>query len=155
MLLDKLGILRGDGGSPVINGVTEDGYNSTTREPDTGQAVIAVYKTGKNGLPIVAAYKTGKGGSGQDNTYTLTIEACDAEAFDDGKEEVVATFPTVATPATADAEKGLFVRRVHTQKKYLRTVITGAGGGEGGAPRPNYGSIDYLVFITEGQMDIG
>lgn len=140
MILDYLGMLRGDGSSPAVT-ATEAGATSLTRDATTGKVVVPIYKTGKNGIPVCAV--TGDdGGTSTDKTLVLTIEADDAVAF--SSPEVVATFPTVTHGDTGT----LMVRRVHTQKRYLRSVITAAGS-DGTI------SVDFLVFITHGLMNKG
>jgi len=139
MILDDLGLMRGDGSSPTIS-TTEAGYNSLTRHAGTGRAVIPVYKTGKNGIPVVGLFKPS--GVTLDRGFVVTIEACDAVAFASDV-DVVATFPVtdVTSPVAAT-----MIRRVHTQKRYLRSVITCTVAG-------STGTADFLIFVTEGLMD--
>lgn len=132
MIMDELGLLRGDGSSPEVS-ATEAGATSLTRDATTGKVVLDVRKTGKDGLPIVAI--TGDdSGTSTDKTAVLTIEASSDLAFT--SPEVVATFPTV----THGDNGTLMVRRVHTQLQYLRTVVTVAGS-DGTI------GVDFLVFI--------
>ena len=139
MIIDALGMLRADGNSPRITG-TEDGSTSLTRDATTGQVVVGVYKTPQRGIPIVVLTDDDTGTS-SDKTLVTTIEAADELAFD-ATNEVVATFPAVT-----HGDKGtLMVRRVHTQKKYLRSVVTLAG--EDGTI-----SVDLLVVIGHALMN--
>ena len=121
MLIDALGMLRADGSSPRISD-TEAGSISLTRDATTGKVVIEIRKTGKNGLPIVVMADPDTGTS-TDKSAVVTIEAANELAFDT-TQEVVATFPAVTY---ADLTEKFMVRRVHTAKKYLRSVITFAG----------------------------
>lgn len=139
MIMDNLGLLRGDGSSPRVT-ATEAGHDSKTRDATTGQAVIEIVGTPQKGLPIVVLTDADTGTS-TDKTLVATIEACDAEDFASG-EEVVATFPAVT-----HGDEGLFmVRRIHTQKKYIRCVITAAGS-DGTI------SVDFLIFIGNALMN--
>lgn len=132
MIMDELGILRGDGSAPGVT-ATEAGATSLTRNATTGQAVLDIRKTGVDGLPVVAI--TGDdGGTSTDKTATLTIEGASDLAFT--SPEVLATFPAV----THGDEGTLMVRRIHTQLQYIRTVVTVAGS-DGTI------SVDFLVFI--------
>jgi len=141
MLIDALGMLRA-GGTTAAGAIeaTEDGHDSKTRLAATGQAVIQIDKTAKKGLPIVAVYDA----DGINNrSAVLTIEACDLENFSSGV-EVVATFPAVAATG-----KDVMIRRIHTQKKYIRSVIT-IDDGESEA-----GTHNFLVFAGIGLMNRG
>lgn len=142
MLIDELGLLRGDGSSPAVT-ATEAGSVSLTRDATTGKVVIDIRKTGKDGIPIVAI--TGDdGGTSTDKTLTLTIEAANELAFDT-TDEVVATFPAVTHGDTGT----LMIRRVHTQKRYIRSVITAAGS-DGTI------SVNFIIFIgVSGLMNAG
>ena len=138
MLVDNLLILRGDGTSSAIDN-TEAGHNSVTRDSDTGRAVVAVNKTAKKGIPVGMVTNPTTGGDGT-RAFTVTIEASDAVAFGSGV-EVVATFPAF-TVASGD---GFMVRRVHTQKKYLRSVVTRSTAGDAG-------TVDPFIFLGIGLM---
>jgi len=140
MIIDALGMLRYDGSSPDLGTATEDGSVTLTRDGTTGKVVIMINKTGKNGIPIVVVTDDDTGTS-TDRTLTVTIEAADELAFDT-TQEVVATFPVVTHGASAT----LMVRRVHTQKKYLRSVITLANSNGTMA-------VDFMVFIGTGLMN--
>ena len=135
MLVDNLLILRGDGTSSAIDN-TEAGHDSVTRDGDTGRAVIAVNKTAKKGIPVGAILNLTTG----DRVWTITIEACDLEDFSSGN-EVVATFPSVVSSGSDD----FMVRRVHTQKKYLRSVVTQSVA-------DNSGGCDPFIFLGIGLM---
>lgn len=138
MIIDKLGVLRE--ATAAVTG-TEAGHNSTVRDGSTGRAVIPVDSTGYCGLPIVVITSDDSGTS-SDKTLTVTIEASDAEAFGSGV-ETVATFPAVK-----HGDKGtLMVRRIHTGKKYIRSVITGAGS-DGTI------GVNFLIFVSHGYMPV-
>jgi hypothetical protein len=139
MLVDNLGLLRADGSSPRVT-ATEAGATSLTRDSVTGRAVIDLRKTGLRGVPVVVVTDDDTGTS-TDKTLTVTVEAADELAFDT-TDEVVATFPAVSHGDLAT----LMVRRVHTQKRYLRSVITAAGA-DGTI------SVDFLIFIGLGLMN--
>jgi hypothetical protein len=138
MLIDEQGMLRADGSSPRVT-ATEAGSTSLTRDATTGKVVVPIYKTAQKGLPIVCINDADIETS-TDKTLTVTIEASDALNF--SSPEVVATFPAVSHGAGAN----LMVRRVHTQKRYLRSVITLAGS-NGDI------SVDFLIFIGTGAMN--
>lgn len=141
MLIDALGMLRAGG---TTNGgaidATEAGHDSKTRVAATGQAVIQIDKTAKKGLPVVAVYDAD---GITTRSAVLTIEACDLENFSSGV-EVVATFPAVAATG-----KDVMIRRIHTQKKYIRSVITIT---DSGSPA---GTHNFLVFAGIGLMNRG
>ncbi len=141
MLLDGLGLLRGDGSSPLVT-ATEAGATSLTRDATTGKAAIAIHSTGKDGIPIVviAAADTG---TSTDKEATVTIEGADNLDFSTGGKDTLATFPTQAH----DGQTAItMIRRIHTKRKYIRSVIT-VTGSNGTFSR------DYLIFITSGLMD--
>jgi hypothetical protein len=135
MLVDNLGILRGDGSNGTIT-ATESGATSLSADATTGKRVIPINKTGRCGIPVAMVY-TASNTSGR--TWTVTIEACDAANFGNGVVDTVATFPAV----TADGSD-IMIRRIHTQKKYIRSVITGTGG---------TGSFNAFIFVTAGAMN--
>lgn len=139
MLIDNLGLLRADGSSPRV-ATTEAGSILLTKDSTTGKRVIDISKTGLRGIPIVVVTDddTGDCCTGTD-WLIVTIEASDTLIFT--SKEVVATFPKLTTGANGT----LMVRRVHTQKKYLRSVITESGSGVFG--------IDFLIFIGTGLMN--
>lgn len=119
MLFDDLLKLREGGSSPRIT-ATEAGSVSLTRDATTGKVVIPINKTPAKGLAIVAINDADTGTS-TDKVLTLTIEASDALA---SGWATVATFPVYTHGAIA---ANLVVRRIATQKKYVRSVITLAG----------------------------
>ena len=137
MLIDALNMLRADGTSPRVTS-TEAGATSVTRVAETGQAVIDVRKLGLKGVPIVVITDDDTSDChSEDDGQTVTIEASDTVGFT--ASEVVATFPKVL----AQANGTTMIRRVHTQKQYLRSVITTSSG----TP-----SVDFLIFISNGQL---
>ena len=141
MIVDALGMLRADGSSPRVT-ATEAGSVSLARDDTTGKVVLDIRKTAPGGLPVVVLTDADTGTS-TDKTLVCTIEAANELAFDTTN-EVVATFPAVSHGAKA----AFMVRRVHTQKKYLRSVITAAG--ENGTI-----SVDFLVFVGHAWLNKG
>ncbi len=139
MLIDELAILRGDGSNSDIN-AAEDGYTSMTRDATTGRAVIKVDKTAKKGIPICVITKPV---GGCDRTFNVVIEAADAENFSGTVDNMVAVFPACGLEASGSE---FFVRRIHTQKKYIRTRIYCEAAG-------TTGTCDFLVFAGIGLMD--
>ena len=139
MIIDQLGMLRADGSSPRVTD-TEAGPTSLDRDATTGKVVLDIRKTGQAGLPIVVLTDDDTGTS-SDKTLTVTIEAADELAFDTTN-EVVATFPAVSHGAKGT----LMVRRVHTQKQYLRSKITLAGT-DGDI------SVDFMIVIGHALMN--
>lgn len=135
MLVDNLGILRGDGSVGTIT-ATEAGADTLAANATTGKRVIPVNKTGRCGIPVAMVY-TASNTSGR--TWTVTIEACDAVNFGNGVVDVVAAFPAVVADGS-----DIMIRRIHTQKKYIRSVITGIDG---------TGSFDAFIFVTAGAMN--
>ena len=131
--------LRDDGSSPRVT-ATEAGSTSLTRDATTGKAVIQINKMPKNGLPIVVINDADTGTS-TDKTLTVTIEASDT--LGSGYAEVV-KFPAVSHGAAA----GRMIRRLATQKKYLRSVITAAGSN-------GTISIDFKVLIGDDAVEEG
>ena len=95
-----------------------------------------------NGIPVVVITDDDTGTS-TDKTLVVTIEAANELAFN-VTQEVVATFPAV----THGDVGTLMIRRVHTQKRYLRSVVTAAGSN-------GTISADVLIFITSGLMNRG
>ena len=73
MLVDNLGILRGDGSNGTIT-ATESGATSLSADATTGKRVIPINKTGRCGIPVAMVY-TASNTSGR--TWTVTM-ACDA-----------------------------------------------------------------------------
>jgi len=137
MLIDSLNMLRADGTSPRVTS-TESGATSITRNATTGQAVIDVRKLGLKGVPIVVITDDDTSDChSEDDGQTVTIEASDTVGF--STTEVVATFPKVLAQASGTT----MIRRIHTQYRYLRSVITTSSG----TP-----SVDFLIFISNGQM---
>jgi len=99
---------------------TDAGWTTLTRDSTTGKIVVQIDKCPMGGIPIevIAAADTG---TSTNKTMLVTIEASDELA---SEWITVATFPSI-TYATTTAVR--FVRRVATQLKYLRSVITVAG----------------------------
>jgi hypothetical protein len=141
MILDDLLKLRDGGSSPAVS-ATESGSVSLTRDATTGKVVVDVSKMPAEGLPIVVT-NVADTGTSTDKTAIVTIEAADELAFDTTN-EVVATFPTYTHGCSA----GKAVRRVATQKKYLRSVVTVAGSN-------GTIGIDFSIFIGIGAVEEG
>jgi len=128
-------MLRADGSAPAIES-TEAGSTSLTRDTASGKVVLDIRKTPMKGLPVVVMSKL----TGITNrSFVVTIEA--SAALDSGW-GVVATYPAV----NADGQ-AFMVRRVHTQLRYLRSVITVT---DGGTPA---GNGDFLIVIGQDLMD--
>jgi len=100
---------------------TEAGVTSLTRDGTTGQVVVEIDKCPEGGIPIevIASADTG---TSNDKTHTVTIEGSDTLAFT--TKSVCATFPSTTYAGTAAIR---MVRRIATQYKYIRSVITLTG----------------------------
>ena len=120
---------------------TEAGWTTLARHT-TGQIVVQIDKCPMGGIPIevVAAADSGNGTTG---THIVTIEASDELA---SEWIVVATFPTLIQTAAANKLAFRFVRRVATQLKYLRSVITRVAG-DGTMSR------NYTISVGVGLID--
>jgi len=138
MILDDLGLLRGDGSNGHIEDTEAGVVDATDRAAVTGQIVLDIKKTGKNGIPVVVITDTEEAG---DRDFQVTIEADDDLNF--GTAEVVATFPEFAPD---DTESKLMVRRIHTDKRYIRSVITRTTTGTDGW-------VDALIFVGHQLMN--
>ena len=114
---DALLLLKADGAAVTA---TDAGWTTLTEDATTGKIVVQIDKCPVEGIPIEVV-ATADTGSSNDKTMIVTIEASDELA---SEWIVVATFPTIAYDNTAACR---FVRRVATQLKYLRSVITVAG----------------------------
>ena len=99
---------------------TQAGWTTLTRDSTTGQIVVQIDKCPATGIPI-EVLATADTGTSSDKTMIVTIEASDTLA---SGYIVVATFPTLTFADTAAVR---FVRRIATQKTYIRSVITVAG----------------------------
>ena len=140
MILDDLLKLRAGGSSPSVT-ATEAGATSLTRDGTTGKVVIQINKMPAEGLPIIVL-AAADAGTSTDKSLTVTIEASDTLASGYAQ---VASF-TAQTFADTTVKK--MVRRVATQKTYLRSVITAAGA-NGTISR------DYEIYIGIGEVDEG
>jgi hypothetical protein len=122
---------------------TESGWTTETRDATTGQVVVQVNKCPEGGIPIevVATADTGTASGG--GTHVVTIEASDTLATG---YIVVATFPTITQVAAKQVALRM-VRRVATQKKYLRSVITRAAAGDSSISR------FYTISVGVGLVD--
>lgn len=126
MLLDYLLRLR-DGGTTTLVDDTEAGTTTTlSRVAITGQSVIDIRGTpALRGLAIVVVNTTGEYTTTAD-TFVVTIQAADEEDFDGGAGTIdtVATFPSFPeTGSTKAIAANIMVRRFHTRKRYLRSVL--------------------------------
>ena len=121
---------------------TENGWTTLTRDGTTGQVVVQIDKCPVEGIPVEVLATIDTGTENGTGTMIVTIEASDTLASGYIR---VATFPTI-TQATAARPATRMVRRVATQKKYLRSVITVAAGN--GAP-----SRLFAISVGVGLMD--
>jgi len=121
---------------------TESGWTTLTRDSTTGRVVVQIDKCPMGGIPIEVVYTIDTGTEGGDGTMIVTIQASDT--LDSGY-ITVATFPTI-TQATAMRPAGRMVRRIATQKKYIRSVITVSAGT--GAP-----SRYFTISVGIGEVD--
>jgi len=127
MILDYNLRLR-DGGTTVLVDDSEAGTTTTlSRVATTGQAVLDIRKTPRlRGLACVVTNTAGVYTTTGD-TFVVTIQAANEADFDGGAGTIdtVATFPSlVETGVTAVIAANVMVRRFHTQKRYLRSVLT-------------------------------
>ncbi len=136
MIIDRLGLLRADGTGTGVE-ATEAGSVSLIRDAASGRAVLDIRKTALKGLPVVVITRRITTG---DRSFVVTIEAADELAFT-ATREVVATFPAVV----ASSAETLMVRRVHTQRRFLRSVITLGVG--------TTGRTDFLIFVGHELMN--
>jgi len=114
---DALLLLKEDGAAVTA---TDAGWTTLTEDSTTGKVVVQIDKMPMGGMPI-EVLATADTGTSNDKTMIVTIEASDELA---SEWIVVATFPSITYADTAACR---FVRRVATQLKYLRSVITVAG----------------------------
>lgn len=144
MAYDELMRLREGGSSPRVT-ATEAGATSTTRDATTGKVIVDI---GAGGTPheglAVDAIADADTGTSTDKTLTLTIEACDSATFASG-EVTVATF---TAQSYSDTAAKFMRRRIHTDKRYLRSVITAAGS-NGTISR------EYKIYVTNVGMETG
>jgi hypothetical protein len=127
------------GGTAIT--ATEAGWTTLTRHT-TGQVVVQIDKCPVGGIPIEVLATIDTGSEGGTGTMIVTIEASDTLG---SGYIVVATFPTI-TQATAMRPATRMVRRIATQKKYIRSVITVAAGN--GSP-----SRDFEISVGIGEVD--
>ncbi len=123
---------------------TEAGWTTLTRDATTGQVVVQIDKCPAEGIPIEVIATADTGSLAGGGTHVVTIEASDTLATG---YIVVATFPTI-TQATAATQAAIrMVRRIATQKKYLRSVITRAATGDSTISRL------YTINVGIGEVD--
>ncbi len=129
------------GGAAVT--ATDAGWTTLTRDSTTGKVVVQIDKCPVEGIPIEVTATIDTGTTGGTGTAIVTIEASDtlASAY-----IVVATFPTLTQADASHMAAIRMVRRVATQKKYLRSVITVAAGN--GSP-----SRYYEISVGVGLID--
>ncbi len=105
---------------------------------------MQIDKCPAEGIPIEVVATADTGTSAGGGTHVVTIEASDTLATG---YIVVATFPTI-TQADASHQAAIrMVRRVATQKKYLRSVITRAANGDSSISR------FYEIGVACGEID--
>ena len=141
MITDYLGLLKADGTATGVT-ATEAGSVLLTKDATTGKRVLDIRKTGQKGLPVVVISGTDAGNSA-DSTWTVTIEAC-ASYTDWTDKETVATFPAESFGSAGT----LMVRRIHTQLRYIRSVITVTG-------TIGTSSKSFLIFVGHELMNLG
>jgi hypothetical protein len=138
MLIDALTMLRADGSNATIQGSNETGATSLARDGTTGKVVIPIHQTPKKGIPVVCVFAAS---SVSGREWVVTIEAC-ASATDWTHKEIVATFPKIAANGS-----DIMIRRIHTDKKYIRHVVTTTAG--------STGDLALVVFAGIGLMNKG
>ena len=126
MVLDELLRLRDDGTTTTVDDDEAGTTLALSRVATTGQSVIDLRKTPSiKGLACVLVHGTGTLTTTGD-TFVVTIEASDESDFATaGDIDTIATFPAlVETGATAAIAANMMVRRIHTKKQYVRSVLT-------------------------------
>ncbi len=123
---------------------TEAGWTTLTRDGTTGQVVVQIDKCPMGGIPVVVTATADTGTTGGGGTHVVTIEASDTLA---SGYITVATFPTITQADAAHKVALRMVRRVATQKKYLRSVITRAAAGDSSISRL------YEISVGIGEVD--
>ena len=118
---------------------TEAGWTTLTRDTGTGRIVVQIDKCPLEGIPVEVIATADTGTSAGGGTHVVTIEASDTLA---SGYITVATFPTITQADAAHQAAIRMVRRVATQKKFLRSVITRAAAGDS--------SISRIYTITVG-----
>lgn len=114
MVFDELMKLRADGASPEVD-ASETGGDSLTVRTTQGELIIEVNGTPLRGLAVVVVHPLVSGSSGG---FVVSIEAADEIAFN-VTNETICTFPSIDDGDAAN----LLVRRIHTKKKYIRSLI--------------------------------
>lgn len=144
MVLDYLLRLRDGGASAAITSKTtgggEAGATSLTRDTNSGKVVVQVNELAEKGMAVVVAAPAPSLAGDESGSMVVTIEAADELAFN-VTNETIATFPTIDKNSVAS----LKVRRIHTKKKYVRSVVT-----KGAANDTNYITIaDLNIFLGD------
>ena len=127
---DDLLKLKTNTGTAVTS--TEAGWITLTRDGTTGQIVVQIDKCPAGGIPIEVLAEADTGTVAGGGTHVVTIEASNTLA---SGYIVVATFPTITQADAAHQAAIRMVRRVATQKTYLRHVITRAAAGDSSISR--------------------
>lgn len=123
MILDQLLRLRDGGTNPEVD-AAETGWATLTRDPLTGAVIVAINKTPVlRGLAVVVVHPKDTNDDNSTDNLVVTIEAANELAFNVTQEDIC-IFPAIVHDCAAN----LIVRRVHTQKKYIRSKIAWADG---------------------------
>lgn len=136
-MYDALLAMREGGSSPAVT-ATEAGSTSLTRDATTGKVVVQIDKLAAQGLAVVVT-NAADGGTSTDKTLTVTIE--ESDVLGSGW-ATITTFPAISHGAAANR----MVRRISSQKKYLRSVITAAGAN-------GTISVDVQVHVGTSEME--
>ena len=150
MILDYLLRLR-DGGTTALVTATELGTTTTlSRVTTTGQSVLDIRKTNQSrGLSVVVVSSTAGEYTNTGDTYVVTIvAAADGDEDFAGTLETVVTFPAFAeTGATKAIAAQILIRRLLTQKRYIRSVLTASATLATG--------LTIGIFVTQAMEDVG
>ena len=121
MVLDQELRLRDGGSAPEVD-AAETGWTTLTRDTLTGQVVVEINKAPVlRGLAVVVVHPAD---TNADNSTDLLVVEIQASDTLDSAYATIATFPAIVHSCVAN----LMVRRIHTQKKYLRSKITWVSG---------------------------
>lgn len=149
MILDQLLRLR-DGGSAVDTKTTTPEVGVITLPQGSGAAVVPINKTALRGLAVVVinTLPVDTGTVTGEATFIVKIESSDELDFvqdADNDVNTIATFPAVLA-AIDGGKANLVVRRVHTQQKYVRSVIDATCAG---TPASNYITANFDIFVGD------
>lgn len=126
MVLDELLRLRDDGTTTTVDDTEAGTTTALSRVATTGQSVIDLKKTPTvKGLACVLVHGTGTLTTTGD-TFVVTIEASDEADFATAADiDTICTFPALVETGTTKAiAANMMVRRIHTKKRYVRSVLT-------------------------------